>query len=73
MSASRAVHANQPAQAGWLARVGAIVRRIIGAPDYETYVKHVRECHPEREPMSEQEFVAERLSSRYEKPGSRCC
>jgi uncharacterized short protein YbdD (DUF466 family) len=36
-------------------------------------VAHVRAHHPEREPMSEREFVAERLKSRYEKPGSRCC
>lgn len=57
----------------WLARVAATVRRIIGAPDYATYVAHVRACHPEREPLSEREFVAERLAARYEKPGSRCC
>ena len=57
----------------WLARLAAIVRRIIGAPDYAAYVAHVRACHPEREPMGEREFVAERLNSRYEKPGSRCC
>lgn len=57
----------------WLARFAAIVRRIIGAPDYAAYVAHVRACHPGREPMGEREFVAERLNSRYEKPGSRCC
>ena len=57
----------------WLARLAATVRRIIGAPDYAAYVVHVRACHPEREPMSEREFVTERLNARYEKPGSRCC
>jgi uncharacterized short protein YbdD (DUF466 family) len=57
----------------WLARVAATVRRIIGAPDYATYVAHVRACHPEREPLSEQEFITERLNARYERPGSRCC
>ena len=57
----------------WLARVAATLRRIIGAPDYAAYVAHVRACHPEREPISEREFVTERLNSRYEKPGSRCC
>jgi len=61
---------------GWLARVArlaATVRRIIGVPDYQAYVAHVRACHPDREPMSEKEFVQERLTARYEKPGSRCC
>lgn len=58
---------------GWLARIGALVRRIVGAPDYATYLAHVRVHHPERVPMSEAEFVTDRLAARYEKPGSRCC
>lgn len=57
----------------WLARIAATVRRIIGAPDYAAYVAHVRAQHPGREPMCERDFVNERLSARYEKPGSRCC
>lgn len=56
-----------------LARFVALVRRIIGAPDYAVYLAHVRARHPDREPMSEQDFVAERLNARYEKPGARCC
>ncbi|MCC7003925.1 MAG: YbdD/YjiX family protein [Gemmatimonadaceae bacterium] len=58
---------------GFWARLAATVRRIIGAPDYAAYVAHVRAHHPEREPMCERDFVAERLNARYEKPGSRCC
>lgn len=58
---------------GWWARVAATVRRIIGAPDYAAYVAHVHAQHPGCEPMSEREFVHERLSARYERPGSRCC
>lgn len=58
---------------GVLTRCAAVVRRIIGAPDYAAYVKHVRSHHPGLEPLGEREFVAERLSARYEKPGSRCC
>ncbi len=57
----------------WLARIAATVRRIIGAPDYATYLAHHRACHPGRAPMDEATFVAERLSARYERPGSRCC
>ena len=57
----------------WLQRVAATVRRIIGVPDYAAYVAHVRACHPDRVPLSEAEFVADRLRARYEQPGNRCC
>ena len=57
----------------WFRRVGDVVRRVIGVPDYERYVAHVRACHPGTLPMSPDEFARERLNSRYEKPGSRCC
>lgn len=56
-----------------IARLASILRRIIGAPDYAAYVAHVRAHHPEREPLGEKEFLAERLNARYEKPGARCC
>ena len=54
-------------------RVGNVIRRIIGAPDYDAYLAHVREHHPDRTPMSEDDFRRERLSARYSRPGSRCC
>lgn len=54
-------------------RAAWIARRVIGAPDYERYVAHVRACHPDRTPMTRPEFERERLASRYDKPGSRCC
>lgn len=55
------------------ARIAAVIQRIIGVPDYERYVRHVRERHPGTEPMSRDEFHRERLASRYSKPGARCC
>lgn len=74
MSAGRADAAGVASTDGsLLTRCAAVVRRIIGAPDYAAYVAHVRAHHPDREPLGEQEFLAERLSARYEKPGSRCC
>jgi len=54
-------------------RVNAIVRRIIGAPDYSAYLRHVEEHHPECKPLSEAEFLDEQLTARYSTPGSRCC
>jgi uncharacterized short protein YbdD (DUF466 family) len=58
---------------GWWDRFTAVLRRIIGAPDYAGYLAHVKACHPDRVPLTEAEFVNERLKSRYEQPGSRCC
>jgi uncharacterized short protein YbdD (DUF466 family) len=59
--------------ASWAVRVAALIRRIIGAPDYASYLAHVRSHHPEREPLGEREFMAERFRERYEKPGGKCC
>ena len=53
--------------------VAKVVRTIIGAPDYERYVEHVRECHPDRTPMTRDEFARSRLDARYNQPGNRCC
>lgn len=73
MSRTAAAPRDPAAPRGWIARAAAVVRRIIGAPDYQAYVAHVRACHPGREPLGEREFIEERLRARYERPGSRCC
>ncbi len=51
----------------------AIVRRIIGVPDYEGYVAHVRDRHPGEIPLSRVEFERRCLEDRYNRPGTRCC
>jgi len=56
-----------------LQRVAATVRRIIGVPDYEVYVTHVRECHAGVVPMSREEFDKARMEDKYNRPGQRCC
>ena len=56
-----------------LERVNAIIRRIIGAPDYSAYLRHATECHPEMAPLTEDEFLEERLEAKYSRPGQRCC
>ncbi len=56
-----------------LARAAHVMRRVIGAPDYDRYLAHVRECHPDQKPLSKAEFERERLEARYSRPGSRCC
>jgi uncharacterized short protein YbdD (DUF466 family) len=56
-----------------LARLGAPMRRIIGAPDYDGYLAHLRRRHPETTPLSREAFARDALSRRYDRPGSRCC
>ena len=56
-----------------LAAVMAIVRRIIGMPDYEAYLRHLRECHPEREPLSRKAYYEDFVKRRYEGGPTRCC
>ncbi|MFA6166570.1 MAG: YbdD/YjiX family protein [Gemmatimonadaceae bacterium] len=54
-------------------RVAAVIRRIIGVPDYDAYVAHVRAHHPGQDVLSERDFHREQLAARYSRPGSRCC
>lgn len=56
-----------------LARAATVIRRVIGAPDYDRYVTHVRTRHPRATPLSREAFVRDVLARRYERPGSRCC
>lgn len=59
--------------ARFLGRASALLRRVIGAPDYDGYCRHVAAVHPDRAPLSEREFLEERLKARYSTPGNRCC
>lgn len=65
---------------GDLARMGKYLgqaaRLMVGVPDYDAYVQHMRLTHPEQTPMSYEEFFRERQEARYGgadgRPG-RCC
>jgi uncharacterized short protein YbdD (DUF466 family) len=48
-------------------------RIMIGVPDYDTYLRHCREHHADKPPMSYAEFFAERQAARYRGTGGRCC
>ena len=52
-------------------------RLMIGVPDYDTYVAHMRDSHPGRPVMTYAEFFRERQSARYGEGtstrGFRCC
>lgn len=48
-------------------------RLAIGLPDYDAYVAHVRERHPDAAPMTREEFAVARMQARYGRGTSRCC
>ena len=54
-------------------RAAAVVRCVIGAPDYERYLTHVRLAHPGKTPLTREQFVNDAMARRYGKNASRCC
>jgi uncharacterized short protein YbdD (DUF466 family) len=58
---------------GMLRRIVSTVRAIAGMPDYEAYVAHLHQCHPERPVPSERLFYDEFVKSRYGDGPTRCC
>ena len=56
-----------------IAAVARVIRQIIGVPDYERYVEHLRAAHPGCAPLEREAFMKERLEARYNRPGSKCC
>lgn len=51
----------------------AAARRIIGIPDYDAYIAHLRARHPGRAIPTREAFFAERQRARYGSGGGRCC
>jgi len=56
-----------------LHRVGAVVRRIVGVPDYPRYLAHMREHHGGEPLLSRREFFAQAIDHKYGRGRSRCC
>ena len=59
--------------AAFLSRAARTLRFVIGAPDYEAYLEHMRAVHPNEKPLTRAEFASQRMNDRYAKAGSRCC
>jgi uncharacterized short protein YbdD (DUF466 family) len=62
-----------PRLADSLRRFGSVLRRVIGAPDYERYLSHVRMAHPGAEPVTREQYVREAMARRYGSGANRCC
>jgi len=49
------------------------VRAVLGVPDYDRYLSHMRTAHPGDRIMTETEFLHTRMNDRYNRAGSKCC
>jgi uncharacterized short protein YbdD (DUF466 family) len=54
-------------------RTASLVRAVLGVPDYDRYLGHMRSVHPGDRIMTETEFRHTRMNERYNKAGSKCC
>jgi uncharacterized short protein YbdD (DUF466 family) len=67
-------HATADARSASRARqIMTAIRRIVGMPDYDAYVAHLRDHHPECVLPTEREYYGLYLRGRYGGGFSRCC
>ncbi len=53
--------------------LGQTARLMVGVPDYDTYVQHMRLNHPDKPAMTYEQFFRERQEARYGGGQGRCC
>jgi uncharacterized short protein YbdD (DUF466 family) len=53
--------------------LGDTARLMVGVPDYDAYVQHTRLRHPDKTPMSYEEFFRERQEARFGGSQGKCC
>jgi uncharacterized short protein YbdD (DUF466 family) len=46
---------------------------IFGVPDYEAYLRHMRERHPGQPALTRKDFAARWIDRKYDGMSSRCC
>ena len=56
-----------------LAGIRRACLQVLGIPDYERYLAHMAQHHPDAPPLSRREFCARAIDRRYGKSGPRCC
>jgi uncharacterized short protein YbdD (DUF466 family) len=57
----------------WMGELRSAWNGVFGLPDYEAYLRHAADRHPERPPMSREEFSRAFIDNRYGGMRSRCC
>ncbi|CAB3392833.1 YbdD/YjiX family protein [Kyrpidia spormannii] len=59
---------------GWFCKLRTSVKTVFGMPDYEAYLERHQCVHPEKPPLSRQEFYTQYLKDRYDSGSpTRCC
>ncbi|HEX7876927.1 MAG TPA: CstA-like transporter-associated (seleno)protein [Sphingobium sp.] len=59
---------------GLLDTLRRTARMMVGVPDYDAYLRHMREHHPHLPAMDRTQFFRERQEARYGgKNGGKCC
>ena len=48
-------------------------RLMVGVGDYDAYVAHLREAHPDVRPLTRDDFVRAAQDRRFGRGASRCC
>ena len=46
---------------------------MVGVPDYDAYVAHLRDAHPDVRPLTRDDFLRAAQDRRYGRGTSRCC
>jgi uncharacterized short protein YbdD (DUF466 family) len=59
--------------AGGVRTLRQSLRLMVGVPEYDTYVAHMRTTHPDQPVMPYEEFFRERQEARYDGKVGRCC
>lgn len=58
----------------WLPRIRQIAAMMVGMPDYDAYLAHMRDHHPGQAAMDRRQFFRERQEARYGgRNGGKCC
>ena len=70
---SSEVSATKEAVSGRARGIRQICRQLFGIPDYERYLAHASEHHPDAPVLSRRDFCAQAIERKYGKSGPRCC
>jgi uncharacterized short protein YbdD (DUF466 family) len=58
---------------GLLQKLIGPLRKVVGMPDYDAHVEHIRRCHPDHPIPTEREFYDQFVRARYGDGPTRCC
>lgn len=57
----------------WFGRVAEAGRLMCGVPDYDTYVAHMKNTHPDQEAMTYEAFFENRMNAKFNGGGMKAC